>query len=144
MPKKTEPKSAAAIAPTLLLSGDYKGLAHRRVGRMMYYVIKLQVEHELNTADVKSALLGVSRITYRVPAAASNETVLLDGTVESAMPDNGDEIWLDDRRPHRVNFTIHHPAAPINPDNVASLLQMLNAIDLQLVASIVPLQRRLL
>ena len=126
MPKKTEPKSATAIAPTLLLKGAYKGLAHRKIDRGMCYVIRLRVEHELDTESVKNVLLG----PY--------------GTIDSAMPDNGDEIWLDDRGPRSVTFAIHHSATAVDARDVAALLELLRVTDRQLVASIVPLQKRLL
>jgi hypothetical protein len=110
----------------------------------MCYVIKLQVAHELDTERVKSALLGPSQIAYRVPASNSNDKVTLHGTVETAMPDNGDEIWLDDRGPRCVNFAIHHSAISVDAADLARLLEMLRVPDRQLVASIVPLQKRLL
>ena len=144
MPKKTEPKSATAIAPTLLLKGAYKGLAHRKIDRGMCYVIRLRVEHELDTESVKYVLRGPCRITYNVPASASNEKVGLDGAIDSAMPDNGDEIWLDDHEPRSVTFAIHHSATAVDARDVAALLELLRVTDRQLVASIVPLQKRLL
>ena len=128
----------------LRISGDYKGLAHRRVGRGMCYVIKLQVDHELDRDQVKQVLLGPCRITYSVPASASNDKIVLDGSVETAMPDTGDEIWLDDRGPRAVRFAIHHPAMSIPADTMAQLLGMLRVPDRQLVASIEPQQPRLM
>ena len=145
MAKKPESVTLDSTAGThLRISGDYKGLAHRRAGRVMSFVIRLDVEHDLNRARVKEVLNGPCRITYSVPASASHDKVVLDGTVETAMPDNGDEIWLDDRGPRSVRFVIHHPAMTVTADTIAQLLAMLRVPDRQLVASIQPQQRMLL
>ena len=144
------PKKSVTGTPTprdathLRISGDYKGLAHRRAGRIMSYVLRLDVEHDLDRDRVKDVLRGPCRITYSVLASASNEKIVLDGTIETAMPANGDEIWLDDRGPSSVRFVISHPAMTIAADTMAQLLGMLRVTDRQLVASIEPQQPRLM